>query len=1710
MSGKTGFSPQAACAALAANGVVERETRNVKHEMLGCTPRARYGRRATVLFLLLLFAFGGTSRLHAQEDQSGMLGIRPHATYHFGDIDSVDMLSGNVTVKIPLYSLPQRGDLNLNYSLVLNAGGWASYAAWYKRLYYGFVPVLDGDVFNDAVAGLSSVNCIPPWSGSDGQCGSSPGEKQGLRDSTGAFHVSGNPIDGSDYNLVNYVITRPDGVGIESVPPTLNYAISNGFTDTNGNQIARYLVYTGTTTVVPATNIPYMPILNTYTPTNPSPVTEMITDSLGRTFPDISVTPPLMFEGWQVNNQITNAACPTVPTVATQWGPVPQPPSTSSLTWDPPGANGGTEHFIFCFAEYWAEDEAEGLEPNYALQSVVLPTNPPTYWEFSYDDTTNSLIEIRYPSGATIDYTYQYRRDAGDVPPANYPFDFQVTSRTLTDSNRCDPTGRCDSGTYYYNYPCYDGSCMYNDGIWSYMTDPAGNDTVVNFGQEVDYGSYLETSRTIYNGSYTAGNVLRTTTTAYENPSNGGPSYVAGAYEHKAVTTTLDDGEATTTSYTYDPGSTKQNSTTITAYDNSTVIQKTTTQYLWEAFSAYQSVNILDRVYSSTVADGSGNVSAETLFGYDESPSPAGALGNQTSVHRCAGFSGTSCTNWIVTSKVYNGNGMVIQSTDANGNNTTRDYDSTGAFLKDVIYPSTTAAAGAHKESFTFDRNTGEATSHTGENGEVTFYGYDGLGRITSTIYPPGGGSAGNTYYDTVPPSMSSTRTLDASRTLMAQTRFDELIQTTDKELASDPQGADYTESYYDTFGRVIATSNPYRAGGDTSHGNTSGYTETYYDALGRVTQVVRPDGQSVNTSYTGPCTTVADEAKRSRTSCTDAVGRVTEVTEDPGGLGFVTDYRYDAVGNLVCVDQQGGFSGGAGCDAGSGYGGTWRVRLFTYDSLSRLVTAQNPESGTINYHYDANSNVTSRTDANGITTTYCYDQLNRLTGKGYNGSCTAVKYGYDVPDPALKDAVKPTMGRRTTMDDASGHTFWNYDLMGRMTREQRSVNVPGGPPMSYSVLYTYNFDGTVSSIAYPSGRVVSYVYDNAGHNTQVSKNDIFGSGQQLDYVSGATYMPDGQIAQLTLGTASNCAGFGGATGEFSYNNRLQPVHMLYTTGTPQMSEIGPAAATSCGSSSGEFFHRMYSFYDANNNNNGNVSSVANCLDSTRTQSYSYDNLNRIASASTNGSDWGESYTIDPWGNLTEIDGMSGKQFYEGLELGAATSRNQLQNYIYDYAGNLTNDGAHRYQYDQENRIATVDGGMAAYTYDGDGQRVIKSLWGGGGTLYWYGTGGEILTESDLTGYLKSEYVYFNGKRLARTDNPTDPATAQLRYYFSDHLGSTSMVMDETFTSIEEDTDYYPYGGVANETGLGDSNHFKFTGKERDAETGNDYFGARYYASNMGRMMTPDPVGGTLGDPQSLNKYAYVRNSPLILTDPTGLDDFDEIPDLDQDDKDTRRDQWNQLVLDFNQAVRDKECDGGKKSSCSGDGRGGVNWVNATGSSPFEFQFSGNLYGEDYTKSFETWDAYAEWRTGIAADAGTAGEVYQAFMASCAYMSGCDPNLKYTVNSQRRGTTQNIQILGPDGKPLPLNTDQAAADAGHMGVGHGGNDSWYIGGMVDVLHVVDVQQAYESATPGGEAHIDPASPFGLLAPFHGVEFVLSKIVPNGSPQSFACSASGCH
>src|SRR5438552_7032042 len=105
---------------------------------------------------------------------------------------------------------------------------------------------------------------------------------------------------------------------------------------------------------------------------------------------------------------------------------------------------------------------------------------------------------------------------------------------------------------------------------------------------------------------------------------------------------------------------------------------------------------------------------------------------------------------------------------------------------------------------------------------------------------------------------------------------------------------------------------------------------------------------------------------------------------------------------------------------------------------------------------------------------------------------------------------------------------------------------------------------------------------------------------------------------------------------------------------------------------------------------------------------------------------------------------------------------------------------------------------------------------------------------------------------------------------------SAPSVITDSVGNIKSESDYYPWGGEL-QFANGDSNHYKFSGKERDTETGLDYFGKRYYGNALGRWTSPDPINFSkkhLTFPQRWNKYSYVQNDPLGRIDPNGLEDY--------------------------------------------------------------------------------------------------------------------------------------------------------------------------------------------------------------------------------------------
>jgi len=223
---------------------------------------------------------------------------------------------------------------------------------------------------------------------------------------------------------------------------------------------------------------------------------------------------------------------------------------------------------------------------------------------------------------------------------------------------------------------------------------------------------------------------------------------------------------------------------------------------------------------------------------------------------------------------------------------------------------------------------------------------------------------------------------------------------------------------------------------------------------------------------------------------------------------------------------------------------------------------------------------------------------------------------------------------------------------------------------------------------------------------------------------------------------------------------------------------------------------------------------------------------------------------------------------------------------LYDAAGNQINDGSGPRTYDAENRMltATKGGVSSSYAYDADGRRVRRII-GAQETWQIYGIGGELLAEyavgaSPTTP--QKEYGYRGGQMLVVWDGG-ETGDRQLQWLVQDHLGSTRMVVDRSGSlgGIKRH-DFAPFGAELS-AGVGirsasngysvDSVRQKFGSYERDNETGLDYAQARYYDNRQGRFLSVDPLisSGRPSSPQSWNRYSYVGNHPLELTDPTGL-----------------------------------------------------------------------------------------------------------------------------------------------------------------------------------------------------------------------------------------------
>jgi RHS repeat-associated protein len=537
------------------------------------------------------------------------------------------------------------------------------------------------------------------------------------------------------------------------------------------------------------------------------------------------------------------------------------------------------------------------------------------------------------------------------------------------------------------------------------------------------------------------------------------------------------------------------------------------------------------------------------------------------------------------------------------------------------------------------------------------------------------------------------------------------------------------------------------------------------------------------------------------------------------------------------------------------------QARSFVYNSLSQVASATNPESGTVNYTYDNDGNVHTRvapmanqTGIATVTTTYTNDALDRVTQKSYSDGTPTASFLYDVGYTGFTPVND--VGRLVLASTSNAQTNFQYDPEGRISA--RGVCLPSNCATGGGAGFFYVYDLAGNLVQYNDGvytwpQFFVPTYDGAGRVTQLTSTASDAQHPSTYFTTDATngHWPNGAFKKATLGN--------GITETNVYDKRLQPCRINANSSGTLLTTCTAAVPT------GNVLD-LNTGFNLGASDNGNVATWTTTGSQTFNRTYLYDGVNRLKTMTESASVQpckGLSWTYDAFGNRSDQAVTAGAQcptFHQAMDP-ANNNRFLGAPYQYDAAGNMTHDATHSYTYDAENRLVSMDGGAATFIYDAFGARAQHKV-GTSVYEYIYDQDGHIGWEK-LNGNLNRSYLWLKGRLLA------DFYESTTYFVHPDHLGSTRILtrLDKT---LRECDDYYPYGEFNSACSVTTGTTLKFTGKERDGESGNDYFAARYYSSIMGRFLSGDPGPLLWSDPQTLNRYAYSRNGPARYVDPTG------------------------------------------------------------------------------------------------------------------------------------------------------------------------------------------------------------------------------------------------
>jgi len=803
-------------------------------------------------------------------------------------------------------------------------------------------------------------------------------------------------------------------------------------------------------------------------------------------------------------------------------------------------------------------------------------------------------------------------------------------------------------------------------------------------------------------------------------------------------------------------------------------------------------------------------------------------------------------------------------------------YDAGGALVREKWLYYDNQAHGSLGGAGLLTKEESNAGSGIGNvNNPTVSYGYDPSFGVRTSTTDARGCTTTTAYESTKTFPQTVTNCLTHQGTMVYDARFGVMTSQTDANGQT-------TTSAYDSFGRLTKVTGP--LDGTSTYGamsqfyldwgnpalqrvvtykteqyGTANYiwTKEYFDGLGRgdVTQQEGPGGQIISTEKTidsrGLVTAATTphfttETPVTTTSQYDVLGRETRVNY-PDGTFATAAY---APGLVTLTDPRGKVK---------------RKYLDAYNQLKQVDEVNGVETYVTTYAYDTVGSLTTVINHLSHTTRMAYDMVGRKvamcdpnmgTASGVT-SCTTASVGAWV-------YTYSTAGDLLTQKDAKNQTItFTYDSLGRAsTKKQGSTSLVTWTYDDPAVLYS---KGKVTQIV-DQATTTKFAYDQVGRTSQTQRLQLgvwYTMAQQYDALSRITSetFPDSEVVNYSYNEAGWVSSVSGYINAITYNARGQKTALTYANNLTTTWSYDPNNFRPINRTTSNNQQNLTYGYD----NNGNVTTITDAL-FTGSRTFTYDDLNRMITASgTFGANQSQANCTYVYNAIGDITNKCGTTFtYGDVMHPSAVTFNPAtgKNYTYDANGNMLTRGNQTLTWDIDNRVSQISisgGGTTFMEYDYTGMRVKKNA-PTGITLFPF-QGYEIDPSGVVTKFIRIGTESFASKRGANK-----------YFYHNDHLGSVNVVTDIAGTRVQLN-EYDPWGGVSQTVGSIDPTH-RFTGKELDPESGLYYYGGRYYDPEISRFVSPDPFIQSPSDPQSLNRYSYVRNNPQNYIDPSGYSFF--------------------------------------------------------------------------------------------------------------------------------------------------------------------------------------------------------------------------------------------